>query len=175
MLTFRPATVDDLPAVVDLVNAAFRAEGDAAGWTTESHVLGGPRATVEMLQLDVESPAGRIVLAEQSGALVGCAHVERVRDERGYLGMFAVRPALQGAGLGSLLLAEAERIVRDEWHLPLLRMTVLNVRQELLDYYGRRGYRATGERAPFPPPGVEHLVVVRKQGLELVVLTKSLT
>jgi hypothetical protein len=48
------------------------------------------------------------------------------------------------------VLDEAERIVRDEWKLPAMRMTVIDLREELIAFYERRGYRRTGITKPFP-------------------------
>ena len=48
------------------------------------------------------------------------------------------------------LLAEAERLARDEWKLPAMRMTVIDLREELIAFYERRGYRRTGIKKPFP-------------------------
>ena len=47
-------------------------------------------------------------------------------------------------------IAECERIVRDVWRLPAMRMTVIDVRDELIAFYQRRGYRRTGITKPFP-------------------------
>lgn len=173
-LTFRPATTADLPAVVALVNSAYRGDASRAGWTTETDLVGGPRADEAMLAEDIERPASRIVLAEAGGELLGCAHVTRTSPTAAYFGLFAVRPTAQGSGIGRRLLAEAERVARDEWHLAALEMTVLDARPELLAYYGRRGYRATGEVEPFPPADADMIVVLR-DGLGLVVLSKDLT
>src|SRR3546814_6709461 len=63
--------------------------------------------------------------------------------------MFAVVPGLQGGGIGKALLAECERIVRDDWRLPDVRMTVIDIRDELIAFYERRGYRRTGKYTPF--------------------------
>ncbi|MBI9115753.1 GNAT family N-acetyltransferase [Sanguibacter suaedae] len=172
-LTFRPATLGDVPAVVALVGSAYRGEASRAGWTTETDLLSGPRADEAMLRADVEREGSRIVLAEQDGVLVGCAHVTRISETGAYFGLFAVRPTAQGQGIGKQVLAEAERVARDAWQLRTLEMTVLDARPELLAYYDRRGYRATGERAPFPPPGIEGVVVLR-DGLQLLVLRKDL-
>ena len=59
-------------------------------------------------------------------------------------------PEAQGNGTGRALLAEAERVARDEWHARMMRMTVIDVRTELIAWYERRGYRRTGEYRPFP-------------------------
>ncbi|MEP7765535.1 GNAT family N-acetyltransferase [Sanguibacter sp. 25GB23B1] len=172
-LTFRPATSADLPAVVALVNSAYRGDASRAGWTTETDLVGGPRADVEMLRADIERPGSRIVLAESGGEVFGCAHVTRISDRAAYFGLFAVRPTTQGNGVGSRLLAEAERVAREEWQLAELTMTVLDARPELLAYYGRRGYRPTGDLEPFPPADADMIEILR-DGLQLVVLSKDL-
>ena len=62
--------------------------------------------------------------------------------------MFSVAD-LQGGGIGKHVLAECERIARDEWRLPAMRMTVIDIRDELITFYERRGYRCTGITKPF--------------------------
>ena len=172
-LAFRPATAADLPALVALVAAAYRSEESRDGWTTETDLVGGPRADAAMLLTDIERPGSQIILAERDGTLVGCAHVTQISPTGAYFGLFAVRPSEQGNGVGRQVLAEAERLAREDWHLATLEMTVLNVRTELLAYYGRRGFEPTGESQPFPPPGINGIVVLR-DGLHLVVLRKKL-
>jgi ribosomal protein S18 acetylase RimI-like enzyme len=90
----------------------------------------------------------------------------------GYFGMFSVRPDLQGGGIGKAVLAEAERIVRDEWRLPALRMTVIDVREELIAWYQRRGYRRTGIRKPFPATD-PRFGIPRRDDLRFEVLEKE--
>jgi GNAT superfamily N-acetyltransferase len=58
--------------------------------------------------------------------------------------MFAVYPALQGSGLGKQIIAEAEHIARIEWAVREMHMTVISVREELIAFYERRGYRRPG-------------------------------
>ena len=148
-LGFRAATDADIDAIVALVTSAYRGESSRAGWTTEADLLDGNRIDPEVLRTDLERPRSRVLLAEADGGLQACAHVAD-EDGAGYFGMFAVRPGLQGGGLGKQLLAECERIARDEWQLPVMRMTVIDVRAELIAFYERRGYRRTGEFKPFP-------------------------
>jgi ribosomal protein S18 acetylase RimI-like enzyme len=64
--------------------------------------------------------------------------------------MFSVSPSLQGGGVGKQLMAEAERLVRQQWGHAMMRMTVIDVRAELIAFYERRGYRRTGITKPFP-------------------------
>ena len=146
---FRNATPADIDALVALVTSAYRGDASRAGWTTEADLLDGNRIDPEVLHDDLERPRSRVLLAEADDGLQACAHVAD-EDGAGYFGMFAVRPGLQGGGLGKQLLAECERIARDEWQLPVMRMTVIDVRAELIAYYERRGYRRTGEFKPFP-------------------------
>ncbi|MEZ4404444.1 MAG: GNAT family N-acetyltransferase [Kofleriaceae bacterium] len=147
--TFRPATLADVAALVALVESAYRGDASRAGWTTEADLLGGQRTDAADVRACIERPASVVLIAEQAGGLVACAHVAAEGDA-GYFGMFAVTPGAQGGGLGSAVLAEAERLVRDDWGLPRMRMTVIDVRDELIAYYQRRGYARTGIHKPFP-------------------------
>ena len=148
-LRFRDATPDDIPALVPLVTSAYRGDASRVGWTTEADLLDGNRIDPEVLRADLARPRSRVLLVEADDGLHACAHVAD-EDGAGYFGMFAVRPGLQGGGLGKRLLAECERIVGDEWGLPVMRMTVIDVRDELIAFYQRRGYRRTGQFKPFP-------------------------
>ena len=148
-LTFRNATTADVPLLVELVTSAYRGESSRSGWTTEADLLEGNRIVPEVLLADIARPRSRILLAERDGTLLGCAHVAE-EDGAGYFGMFAVRPGLQGGGMGRAILAEAERVAGEDWALPLMRMTVIDLRVELIEWYERRGYRRTGQTRPFP-------------------------
>ena len=148
-LSFRAATADDLDALVELVTSAYRGNVSKQGWTTEADMLEGQRIDPDVLLQDIQRLKSRVVVAEQDNRMLACAHVAE-QEGTGYFGMFAVRPNLQGTGTGKLLLAETERIARDEWRLPAMRMTVIDIRQELIAFYERRGYRRTGITKPFP-------------------------
>ncbi|MDZ4350345.1 MAG: GNAT family N-acetyltransferase [Xanthomonadaceae bacterium] len=171
-LVYRAATVDDIPALVDLVTSAYRGEASRAGWTSEADILDGQRIEPALLRADIERPRSQVLIAERDGDLVACAHIA-VDDGAGYFGMFSVRPGLQGDGLGKQVLAEAERIVRDEWHCALMRMTVIDVRDELIAWYQRRGYRRTGITKPFPY-GDERFGVPKRDDLRFEVLERAL-
>jgi ribosomal protein S18 acetylase RimI-like enzyme len=148
-MQFRPATTADVPAIVALVESAYRGDASRAGWTTEADLLDGQRTDpAEVAQL-VSDPASRIVLAESGDGLVGSVLLKD-EGEAIYVGMFAVRPGVQGQGVGRALLAEAERVGRQELGRRAARMTVLVQRTELIAWYERRGYRRTGVREPFP-------------------------
>ena len=171
-LHFRAATPADLDAIVALVTSAYRGDSSRAGWTTEADFLDGNRIDAEVLRADIERPGSRVLLAERDGALLACAHVSE-DDGAGYFGMFSVVPGLQGGGIGKQVLAECERIARDDWRLPAMRMTVIDIRDELIAFYERRGYRRTGILKPFPY-GDERFGLPRRDDLRFEVLEKAL-
>ena len=154
-LSFRPATHDDIDALVALVESAYRGDSSRVGWTTEADLLGGRRTGADDIVACIERPDSVLLIAERASTdggapeLLACAHVA-VEDGAGYFGLFSVRPTLQGGGIGKIVINEAERIAREDWKLPAMRMTVIDVREELIAYYERRGYRRTGIVKPFP-------------------------
>ena len=170
-LSFRAATADDLGALVELVTSAYRGDVSKQGWTTEADLLDGQRIDPDVLLQDIRRSNSRVVVAEQDGRMLACAHVAE-QEGTGYFGMFAVRPDLQGTGTGKLLLAETERIVRDEWRLPAMRMTVIDIRDELIAFYERRGYRRTGITRPFPY-GDERFGIPKRDDLRFEILRKD--
>jgi ribosomal protein S18 acetylase RimI-like enzyme len=172
-LHFRNATLADIESLVAFVTAAYRGDSSRQGWTTEADVLDGNRIDPQVLREDIMRDRSRILLLERGGELLACAHVCE-DDGAGYFGMFAVKPTLQGGGIGTRVLDEAERVVRDEWQLPVMRMTVIDLRDELIAFYQRRGYRRTGMFKPFPY-GDERFGIPRRDDLRFEVLEKPLT
>ena len=148
-LRFRAATPADVDAIVALTESAYRGDASRAGWTTEADLLDGQR-TDPLEVAEIVTRSGSVVLlAEDSSGLLACCHLERQGDSA-YFGMFSVRPVAQGSGAGRAMLEEAERVACDEWHCHALRMTVIDVRAELVAWYERRGFHRTGEYKPFP-------------------------
>lgn len=113
-LTFRDAADADVPALVTLIESAYRGDSSRAGWTTEADILQGQRTDPDGVREVVEAPGSRLLVVERDGALIACCQLEH-RGDAAYFGMFAVRPELQGAGLGKVIIAEAERTVRESW------------------------------------------------------------
>lgn len=169
---FRAAGAADIPAIVALVESAYRGDSGRRGWTTESDLLDGRRTDAQAVGELVSRPGSCVLLAERNGRLIASAHVER-QGESGYFGMFAVDPDRQGGGLGKAVLAEAERIAREQWQCRAMRMTVIEQRAELIAWYERRGYRRSGEYQPFPY-GDERFGVPRRDDLRFEVLVKDL-
>ena len=183
-MRYRVAVGRDVPAVVDLVESAYRGEQSLVGWTTEAHLLDGQRTDADavaaivaasnkllVLAIDMDADAGAD--SGTGGELVGCFVLERRDDSRAYFGSFAVRPGRQGGGIGKGLLAEAERIARDDWACGVLELTVIAQREDLIEWYARRGYVMTGETRPFPY-GDPRFGLPRRDDLHFAVLEKPL-
>jgi ribosomal protein S18 acetylase RimI-like enzyme len=172
-LAFRFAHAEDVPAIVDLVESAYRGESSRAGWTTEADLLDGRRTDAEAICSVLAGPGSAMLLAEADGQLVGCCQLERRPRAEAYFGMFAVRPGRQGQGWGRQILAEAERLARDEWSASTMELSVLAQRPELIAWYERRGYRRTGETSPFPRANAR-FGVPKRPDLSFAVLAKPL-
>jgi ribosomal protein S18 acetylase RimI-like enzyme len=169
-LAFRCAEERDVPAIVGLVESAYRGQ---AGWTTETHLLDGQRTDAGLVRAAVRGPGSAVLLAEAGDQLAGCCQLERRPAAEVYFGMFSVQPGRQGQGWGAEILAEAERLARDDWGARTMVMTVLAQRGELIAWYERRGYRRTGESKPFPYGNVR-FGIPKRPDLSFVVLSKSL-
>ena len=170
--TFRLATPGDVAVIVPLVESAYRGDVSRKGWTTEADLLDGQRTDPAGVADLITKPGSCMLLAERDGALLACANLEK-RGEAGYFGMFSVRPDLQGAGIGRATLAEAERLARDDWHCREMHMTVISVRDELIAWYERRGYKRTGIQSPFPY-GDERFGIPKRDDLRFELLVKAL-
>jgi GNAT superfamily N-acetyltransferase len=160
---FRYATQADTPVLVDLIERAYRGPETAGSWMSEAHLLKGPRTSIEDISGLIAQPDSRFLVAESEGRIIGCCLLQKTKAVDGatgkseaktgvaaYFGMFAIDPSIHTSGLGKTVLAEAERRVRDLWNAKAMVMTVINVRDLLIQYYERRGYKLTGARHPFP-------------------------
>lgn len=170
--TFRFAVMADVPAVVALVESAYRGDASRVGWTTEADLLDGQRIDAQGVAEVIDRADSLVLLAERADCLLACAHVEK-RDRTCYFGMFAVRPGEQGRGTGRQVLGEAERLARTRWGLARMIMSVIDLREDLIAWYRRCGYRRTGEHEPFPY-GDERFGIPRRDDLRFERLEKIL-
>ncbi|HTD40363.1 MAG TPA: GNAT family N-acetyltransferase [Mucilaginibacter sp.] len=163
------ATLADAAELTQLVNSGYRGESSKKGWTTEANLLDGIRIDELTMIKYFQDPYITILkYTNDEGRIIGCVYLE-VKGERLYLGMLTVSPILQANGIGRQLLHEAE-IVATELKCNSIFMTVITVRQELIQWYVRRGYQATGEILPFHE-GTRFGVPTQK--IELAVLEKE--
>ncbi|AYL95935.1 GNAT family N-acetyltransferase [Mucilaginibacter celer] len=163
------ATLADVPELNVLVNSAYRGESSKQGWTTEADIVGGARIDEEMLTGYMQDENVIILKhTDDDGYITGCVYLE-VKYPKLYLGMFSVSPLLQNKGVGRALIEEAELYAR-KYNCHTLTMTVISTRFELISWYERRGYNATGEIQPFHAHG---RFGDAKQHIELIVMEKS--
>lgn len=181
----RQAEAKDIAALKQLLDRCYR---QAEGWTHEADLVGGIRTTNAELASVVADPKHYLFVYPktdtgtregiETGELLGCIAVDMQTHvpstNSAYIGMFAVHPALQGAGVGHVILQAAETFANR--HLisknqPYrLTMSILSHRPELLAYYERRGYQLTGVTIPFPEDGNNGQP--KRQDLELLELKK---
>jgi ribosomal protein S18 acetylase RimI-like enzyme len=157
--TFRHAVQADVPALVALVERAYRSPETAGSWVSEAHLLKGPRTSGAEISGLISLAGSKFIVAQVDGRIAGCCLVQKTKAVDGhtkpgegaaYFGMFAIDPTIHSSGLGKKILAEAERQVREMWGVGAMTMTVINLRTELIAYYQRRGYALTGKTEPFP-------------------------
>lgn len=146
----RGARAADLAVLHPVIERAYRGDSARAGWTHEADLLEGPRTSLDVLEGIVADPAQRLLVAWHGRKLVGCVAVTDRGDGLAYLGQLCVEPALQGDGVGRLLINAAERTAAVTFVATRIEMTVIESRAELIAYYVRRGYKVTGERRDFP-------------------------
>jgi ribosomal protein S18 acetylase RimI-like enzyme len=168
-LHIQPATLDAIPALVPLINAAYRGDAARKGWTHEADLIAGTeRINAGTLSEILQQPGVTMLTATREGELLGTVYLEAKPAEL-YLGMLSVHPEQQAGGIGRKLLEAAEDHARS-LGLPAITMTVISVRQELIEWYERRGYADTGQRAAFPDDGKFGMP---REPLEFVVLRKE--
>ena len=102
----------------------------------------------------------------------GCVLLKPLSPETWYLGSLTSDPRLQKSGSGRALLTGAEQYAVEQG-ARTMQMTVVQVRDTLIAWYERRGYRLTGETRPFPY-GDTRFGVPLRDDLAFVVLEKAL-
>ena len=125
------AGLEDIPALVKLLNSAYRGEGSKQGWTTEADMVAGDlRTDVDNMNELMRLP-GAVFLkyTNDENEIEGCVFLHK-RQGRLYLGMFSVSPVLQNKGIGKQIMAAAELYAKAE-RCPAVFMRVISIRQEL--------------------------------------------
>jgi predicted N-acetyltransferase YhbS len=155
LTSIRIATARDIPAIVAVVNPAFQVEIFLSGTRTDEKNVADHMQKGEFL-----------VMEDSSGHIISSVYVE-LRGERGYFGMLAVEPSLQGKGLGRTMIEQAQNYVHAHG-CNYMDIKVLSARTELPPYYRKLGYAETGteEFHPTRPlkPGIEcHCIIMSKQ------------
>lgn len=175
-LSCRLAESSDVRRLHALVNSAYRGESSKKGWTTEADFLDGQRIDTDRLLEMIANPKFKIlVLVDLEGEVLSTVCLEWENDAKVpsvYLGMLTVNPESQTGGLGKIMMSEAEDKAR-EWGAERMTLGVINLREELMAWYERRGYRKTGETKPFPY-GDERFGIPKREDMHFVMFEKPL-
>ena len=160
----------DILALVSLMDNAYRGEGSKQGWTSEADLFSGNKRTDEETVTRLMTRTGSVFLKHTNGTgnIDGCVFLHK-KDSKLYLGMFSVAPSAQGKGIGKKLLNAADEYARLH-NCSSIYMTVITVREELISWYERNGYRKTGKVLPFP---VDERFGIPTRPLEMIVLEKQ--
>jgi ribosomal protein S18 acetylase RimI-like enzyme len=161
----------DISSLVTLIDSAYRGEASKHGWTSEADLFIGNKRTDEATITKLITEPGAIFLkyVNEEGTIEGCVFLQK-KESRLYLGMFSVSPSAQGKGIGKKLLAAADEYAKEQ-NCTSIFMTVITVREELIAWYEKKGYRQTGKVLPFP---VDERFGIPIQPLEMMVLEKHL-
>lgn len=142
------STIADAATLTLLVNTSYRGDSSKKGWTTEAHLLSGNRIDEETMAQYLDTPDVTILkYTDNTEQIQACVYLEDKRDKL-YLGMLSVNPELQAGGIGRQLLDAAELFALEKG-ISLIMITVISTRVELIAWYQRRGYKATGVELPF--------------------------
>ena len=172
-MTLAAAAAADAEDIVALVESAFRGDASRAGWTTEADLLDGRRTGPDEIGAILADPTQQILVERTADGGLAASVVLKRDGDAAWLGMLSVRPRLQGSGLGRRVIAAAEEWAAAHWPVRRMRMTVIAQRPELIAWYERRGYRRTGETAPFHY-GDARFGLPRRDDLYFIVLEKDL-
>jgi ribosomal protein S18 acetylase RimI-like enzyme len=142
-ITLREGEGRDILEMAEVVNDAFH---------EESFFVDRPRT--QPLQLAEQFCFGHFLLAHQGRRLVALVFYE-LRNDRGHIGMLAVRPGHQRQGLGRAIMQAAERKLH-AGGCRIAEVTVLSVRTALPPFYRKLGYWEAGSCESHHEPRQEH-------------------
>jgi ribosomal protein S18 acetylase RimI-like enzyme len=140
--SFRTANLNDVAALVQLVNTAYQPESGIGSWTDESRFSLGPRTSEQSLKNLLIEDDSIVLLGVHEDVIVACVHLEK-SENHAHIGMLAVNPAFQCAGIGKQMLAQAEVYASSHFNVEKFVLIVISLRDELFDFYLRRGYHKT--------------------------------
>lgn len=153
-ISVRRAESTDAADLANLINRAFSVEG--------FFVEGDRTTTAEIARM---CRTGNFIVLEGEAGLAASVYVQAGPGGATF-GMLAVDPSVQGMGLGTRLVRIAEAMA-EAMGASTMSIELVNLREELMRWYGGLGYRPVGT-APF----VEHRTV--KQPCHFVAMQRTL-
>lgn len=170
----------DAQALNALVNSAYRGDSSRQGWTTEADFLGGQRTDEASLKSLLWDPTKSILIFENEATaeIIACVSLDFSLEATDgdasacYLGMLTVDPKIQSSGLGKQMMAYAEEVILSRSRSSII-ISVIQLRHELIAWYERHGFIATGKIKPFPY-GDERFGRPKRDDLHFLVFRKTL-
>lgn len=167
-MSIQIADLNDVAALVALMDSAYRGESSKQGWTSEGDLFIGEKRTDEENVKRLMREPDAVFLKYVDGEVIrGCVLLHK-KKKRLYLGMLAVSPDTQGKGIGKTILDAADQYAKHK-SCKLIFMTVITVREELIAWYEKHGFKKTDRILPFP---VDERFGIPTQPLEMIVLEK---
>ncbi|KAI1811819.1 acetyltransferase [Poronia punctata] len=150
-LDFGPPSLEDAPAINELINTAFRNTDPSDLYLPGK---GNEVATImdeDRVIASINDPSCVVLVVRDpvTGAIVGHGIVHNRDETRAWISMLAIDNAYRKRGVGGQIIAWAERYARREWAKPRMEFNVLSSRAPLIAWYKKRGYSLTGESSPF--------------------------
>jgi len=162
-MIFRKATNADIDNIIELVNRSYRS---SEGWTNESSLVSGNRTTKDEVLGYIEN-AHLFVLEKEKIQAVICIEEQ---EKNAYIGFLAVDTKLQNQGIGKVMLQNAEEYALQTLGLSSFVMAVVADREELIEFYLRRGYKKTAKIINYP---TNLNVGTPKKDLQVIYLKKE--
>ena len=174
-LSIRPATADDIPRLVPMINSAYTVETFLEGTRTDPTRLADEMRHGELLI--AEDPTGQLIgciyTEVRSAAQANGAHEDNSLSDkiapRGYLGMLAVDPAHQRSHYGRTLIHAGEDHLRRRGCVAA-DLDVISWRTELPPIYRRYGFVDVGIKdfnpgQPVKQPGLQCRAILMSKPL----------
>jgi len=92
---FEPITDDDVPAIVALMNRAYRGTRSSTAWNSEAAYIAGDRTSENLLRADLLAHRKAVLLKwieAPSPAIAGCVWLAPLDNVTWYLGSLAAEP-----------------------------------------------------------------------------------
>ena len=153
--TIVKSDASDAETLAGVINAAFG---------LEQFFVHGDRISPEGIRRLIAG-GGTFFALKSGGETIATVYTEPRGSEKGYIGMLAVTPGIQGRSIGSRLMKHAEDHLAREG-ATTIEITVVDLRTELFPFYEKRGYRRVG---------VDVFPRAAKRPCQLIVMTKALT
>lgn len=171
----RLATAADAGRIAELINTAFSNDHTTQVFLSPDHDAVDVTSHAAVAAKIAQPNCAVLVATERDGTIVAHCSVARPDDTRAWFGLLAVDVRCQRRRLGSRMLAEAEHHAATEWRSPRMEFDVVNTRAELIAWYRKHGYEATGRTTPFPYEYHANWEGLMRDDLHFVVFGKDLS